>query len=119
MPGRGSLTPSMFHILLALSHGEAHGYAVMLEIEELTGGTVKLGPATLYRSIKQLLDLGLIEESEERPDPDEDDDRRRYYRLTPEGERAATDHAAYLENLVRTARRRGVVPRAARGGASR
>ncbi len=119
MPTRGSLTPAMFHILLALSHGEAHGYAVMLEVEELSGGTVKLGPATLYRSIKQLLDLGLIEESEARPDPDEDDDRRRYYRLTPDGEHAAADHAAYLDNLVRAARRSGLVPHPARGGASR
>jgi len=110
----------MFHILLALSHGEAHGYAVMLDVEQLSGGTMKLGPATLYRSIKQLLNLGLIEESYERPDPHEDDDRRRYYRLTPDGERAAAEHATYLENLVRTARRRGLVrPRVARGGATR
>jgi DNA-binding PadR family transcriptional regulator len=105
------LTPAMFHILVALAGGELHGYGVMLEVGRLTEDAVRLGPATLYRSIKQLLDAGLIEESEERPDPDLDDDRRRYYRLTDLGQRAAVSEAERLSALVGAARSRGLLPR--------
>src|SRR2546426_10391448 len=76
------LTPAVFHILIALGDGEAHGYAIMQDVAEKSGGTVRLGPGTLYGAVNRLLKDGLIEESEERPDPEMDDTRRRYYRLT-------------------------------------
>ena len=76
------LTPAVFHVLLALADGERHGYAIMQEVAENTGGRIKMGPGTLYGTIKRLLEARMIEESDERPDPDLDDERRRYYRLT-------------------------------------
>ena len=76
------LTPAVFHVLLALADGERHGYAIMQEVAESTGGRMKMGPGTLYGTIKRLLEARMIEESDERPDPDLDDERRRYYRLT-------------------------------------
>ncbi len=79
------LTPAVFNILLALVDGEKHGYAIMLEVEANTHQDVKMGPGTLYGSIKRMLEAGLIEESGERPDPQLDDQRRRYYRLTVVG----------------------------------
>src|SRR5918996_5209404 len=79
------LTPVSFEILLALAGGEQHGYAVMLEIERRTSGGVSLHAGSLYRTLNRLLEAGLIEELEERPDPEDDDKRRRYYRLTPNG----------------------------------
>lgn len=100
------LTPAMFHILLALSGGERHGYTIMREINETSGGAFKLGPGTLYRSIKQMLALGLIEESGERPDPELDDERRRYYRITAAGRHAASVEATRLARLVSAARAR-------------
>ncbi|MDQ3958200.1 MAG: PadR family transcriptional regulator [Actinomycetota bacterium] len=106
---KASITPAMFHVLLALAGGERHGYAIMLEVEELTGGKVKLGPATLYRSIRQLGEAGLIEETGERPDPLLDDERRRYYRLTSAGAELAAQEAARLSDLVKVARKRGLL----------
>jgi DNA-binding PadR family transcriptional regulator len=100
------LTPAMFHILLALAGGERHGYAIMREVEVLTGGAQRLGPGSLYGSIKRMLTDGLIEECGERPDPAADDERRRYYRLTDLGRRAAGTEARRLEVLVVTARGR-------------
>jgi DNA-binding PadR family transcriptional regulator len=94
------LTPAILHILLALADGEKHGYAIMQDVAALTGGQMKLVPGTLYRSIKKMLDDGLIEEAEERPDPALDDERRRYYRLTPFGERAAAAEIRRLAHLV-------------------
>jgi DNA-binding PadR family transcriptional regulator len=76
------LTPAVLHVLLALADDERHGYEIMKEVEALTGGETRLGPGTLYGSIKRMLADGLIEESEERPDPELDDGRRRYYRMT-------------------------------------
>ncbi len=99
------LTPAVFHILLALAGGEKHGYAIMLEAETLSGGHVKMGPGTLYGSIKRLLKAGLIEESDERPDPELDDERRRYYRLTGMGQRVLRAELKRLERLLATARR--------------
>jgi DNA-binding PadR family transcriptional regulator len=107
------LTPAVFHILLALAGGERHGYAIMREVASMTSGALKLGPGTLYRSIKSLLAAGLIEETEERPDPALDDERRRYYRLTELGERVAQAEAARLERLVGVARARRLLPGAA------
>ncbi len=94
------LTPAVFHILLALADGERHGYSIMREIEHFTSGQVRLGPTTLYRSIKQMLAAGLIEELDERPDPALDDERRRYYRLTTFGRRVALAESARLDHLV-------------------
>jgi len=105
------LTPAVFHILLALADGEQHGYGIMREVETLTGGALRLGPGTLYGTIKRLLAAGLIEESEERPDPALDDERRRYYRLTGAGRRAAEAEARRLETLVGAARARRLLGR--------
>jgi DNA-binding PadR family transcriptional regulator len=104
------LTPAVFHILLALSDGERHGYGIMREIEARTGGTVRMGPGTLYGSIKRMLADGLIVETDERPDPALDDQRRRYYRITYRGERAAEAEAVRLEQLVGIARAKQVLP---------
>ncbi|HYV12297.1 MAG TPA: PadR family transcriptional regulator [Pyrinomonadaceae bacterium] len=106
------LTPAMFHILLALADKERHGYHIMREVDERTEGNVKLGPGTLYGSIKRMMADGLIEELEERPDPELDDERRRYYRLTDFGFRVATAEAQRLEQMVRSARAKKLLPRA-------
>src|SRR6266536_3610868 len=98
------LTPAMFHILLALADRERHGYHIMQEVDERTEGKVRLGPGTLYGSIKRMLSDGLVEETDERPDPELDDERRRYYRLTDFGYRVATAQAQRLERLVKSAR---------------
>jgi DNA-binding PadR family transcriptional regulator len=97
------LTPAMFHILLALADRERHGYHIMQEVEERTEGNVRLGPGTLYGSIKRMLADGWIEETDERPDPEMDDERRRYYRLTDFGYRVATAEAERLARLVKSA----------------
>src|SRR5438552_14457857 len=80
------LTPAVFHVLLALAEGERHGYAIMQEVATATNGRIKIGPGTLYGTIKRLLKTKLVEESDERPDPTMDDERRRYYRLTALGQ---------------------------------
>src|SRR5579862_1240670 len=100
------LTPAVFHILLALAGGERHGYGIMQEVSALTAGALRLGPGTLYGTLKRLLAAGLVEESGERPDPDLDDERRRYYRLTELGQRVAEEEARRLERLVGAARSR-------------
>jgi len=98
------MTPAVFNILLALADGEKHGYAIMLEVEENTQGAVKMGPGTLYGSIKRMLASGLIEESDERPDESIDDQRRRYYRLSGLGQSAVRLEAERLANQVSLAR---------------
>ena len=98
------LTPAVFHILLALADGERHGYGIMQEVAALTDGALRLGPGTLYGSIKRMLADGLIEETDERPDPELDDERRRYYRLTDFGQRVAHLEARRLARLVDEAR---------------
>lgn len=103
------LKPAVFHILLVLTASEQHGYGIMREIEHMTGGKIKIGPGTLYRSIKQMLELRLIEESDERPDPELDDERRHYYRLTDYGRRVARAEANRLQLLVQVAQRRSLV----------
>ncbi len=105
------LTPAVFHILLALADRERHGYGIMQEVSERTGGKVVLGPGTLYGTINRMLDAGLIEESGERRDPELDDERRRYYRLTARGRRAAAAEAERLEELVRLARAKHLLRR--------
>jgi DNA-binding PadR family transcriptional regulator len=98
------LTPAMFHILMALAKGERHGYAIMQDIETSTDGRFRIGPGTLYGSIKRMLASGWIEEVDERPDPDLDDERRRYYRLSGLGRRVAKAEARRLESMVGLAR---------------
>ena len=104
------LTPAFFNILLVLADGEKHGYAIMQEVITHTGGKLRLGPGTLYGAIKRLLEDDLIKESAERPDPDHDDERRRYYRLTEFGQRVAAAEAARLQELVQLARDRRLLP---------
>lgn len=98
------LTPSEFQVLVALADGDKHGYAIGKEVAARTDGAVQLRAATLYTVLKRLLEQGLIDESRARPDPALDDERRRYYRLTPRGRRAAEAAAARLEALARQAR---------------
>jgi DNA-binding PadR family transcriptional regulator len=99
-----------FHILLAVADRERHGYAIMQDVRARTDGRLRLGPGTLYGSIKRLLADGLIEELDERPDA-EDDVRRRYYRITRLGRRVATEEAARLTALLRHARAMGLAPK--------
>lgn len=105
------LTPAVFHILVALADGEAHGYAIMQSVARRSGGSVRLGAGTLYGAIGRLLQDGLIEESEERPDPGMDDSRRRYYRLTGLGERVLAAETKRMADLVRAARSTSAVRR--------
>ena len=100
------LPVSQLHILLALTTGDKHGYAIMKEIEAFTGGAVTMGPGTLYGAVKQMLKVGLIVESSERPDPDLDDERRRYYSLTDLGVRTLEAEVIRMEQLTLTARAR-------------
>ena len=104
------LTPAVLHILLALADEERHGYGIMREVEYRTGGEVRLGPGTLYGAIKRMLADGLIEESDERPAPEFDDQRRRYYQITDFGRRVAGAEAARLQDLVNAAHARRLLP---------
>jgi DNA-binding PadR family transcriptional regulator len=104
MSGRDHLGTAAIHILVALGSSERHGYSTMREVEEASGGRVHLAPGTLYTNIKRLLATGLIEESEERPDPELDDERRRYYRLTDAGRIAVATEIERMESLVGRAR---------------
>jgi DNA-binding PadR family transcriptional regulator len=98
------LTPAAFHVMLALADGERHGYAIMQEVAGHTGGRMRMGPGTLYGTIKRLLEAGLIEESDERPDPEMDDERRRYYRLSGVGQRAVRAEAQRYADAAAVAR---------------
>jgi DNA-binding PadR family transcriptional regulator len=104
------LTPAAFQVLLALARGPVHGYAIMGFAEDVTGGAVRLGPGTLYRTIGRLVADGLVEEAD-RADPDAPHDaRRRYYRLTPLGRQAAQAEAALLARMVAAADHAGLLP---------
>lgn len=98
------LTPAVFNILLALADGEKHGYGIMLEVEVNTEGQMHMGPGTLYGSIKRMLKAGFIAESDERPDPELDDQRRRYYRMTGLGRKELGAEAERLASQVKVAR---------------
>jgi DNA-binding PadR family transcriptional regulator len=98
------LTPAVFHILVSLGNGEAHGYAIMQDVLQRTRGAVRLSAGTLYGAVSRLLDDELIEESEERPDPAMDDTRRRYYRLADLGSRVLVAETQRLTEMVRAAR---------------
>lgn len=106
-----SLSRDTFHILVALADGDRHGYSIMQEVADRTEGAIRLSPSTLYSAIKRLLQEGLIEELAERPDPEHDDERRRYYRLTKAGRRAAAEEAKHLEKLLADARSSGLLPK--------
>src|SRR3984957_848655 len=95
------LKTNWFHILLSLAGEDQHGYGIMQEVLDRTGGKVRLWPATLYGSLKRLIEAGLIEESGERPAAELDDARRRYYRLTDFGRRVLDAESARLQELVR------------------
>ena len=104
------LPPVTFHILVALADEERHGYAIMQDVAQRTGGALKLGAGTLYRSVQRMLEQGLINEVSTRPAPELDDERRRYYRITPLGTAVAKAEARRLTQLVRMARARGFAP---------
>lgn len=101
----------MFHILLSLSDTERHGYGIIKEVETSTDNKVRLVPGTLYGLIKRMLADSLIEETEERPDPKLDNERRRYYRLTDFGRRVAAAEAGRLSDLVNIALAKHVLPK--------
>jgi DNA-binding PadR family transcriptional regulator len=105
------LPASTFHVLLVLAEGEKHGYAVMREVERISEGAVKMGPGTLYGTIKRMLESGLCEESGERPDPDLDDERRRYYRITGLGEKVVTAEVRRLATMIERSVLRRLSPR--------
>lgn len=98
------LPASVMHILVALADGDKHGYAILRDVSDLSGGAVRMGSGTLYGSIKRMLDQGLIEEADDRPDPALDDERRRYYRLTALGQSVGAAEHRRLAALVDAAR---------------
>jgi DNA-binding PadR family transcriptional regulator len=110
------LTPAVYNILLALADGEKHGYGIMLEVDSNTAGIVQMGPGTLYGSIKRMLKAGLIEESDERPDPKLDDQRRRYYRLTGSGQSVLRLESERLASQVAIARAKNLLTELVTGG---
>lgn len=94
------LPASAMNIVVALAGQERHGYAIMREVEQLSGGAVRMGPGTIYGSLKRMIDQGLVEETDQRPDPALDDQRRRYYRLTDLGHRVGAAEGARLQRLL-------------------
>ena len=109
------VTPAVFHILLALSGGERHGYGIMKQVDLDSSGAVKMGAGTLYGSLRRMLDAGLVKESEKRIDPALDDERRIYYQLTAQGSKALAAELDRLKNIVALAQQRR--PKAAPHGA--
>lgn len=105
----GPLTPAMFHVLLALAGEDLHGYAILKEVELRTGGKVRLSTGTLYGIIKRLLADGLIAERRWRPSEALDDERRRYYRLTPQGRQVAMAEAERMDEILSIARSRNLL----------
>ena len=105
------LTPPLLHTLVALADGDKHGYAILKEIARRTDGAVRLSAGTLYALVRRATADGLIVESDERPDPALDDERRRYYRLTPFGRRVAAAEIDRMESIVEMARAKKLVPR--------
>src|SRR5690242_8183009 len=105
------LTPPVFHILLALADEERHGYGIMQDVAADTDDGLQLGPGTLYGCLKRMLAAGLVEESDERPDPELDDERRRYYRITEFGARVVRIEAQRLATSLTAARARRLLPK--------
>jgi DNA-binding PadR family transcriptional regulator len=111
------LTPPVFHILLALADEERHGYGIMQDVARQTNDALQLGPGTLYGCLKRMLAAGLVEESDERPDPELDDERRRYYRMTTLGRSTVRAEASRLAGAVEAAKARlGLAGRSLAGG---
>jgi DNA-binding PadR family transcriptional regulator len=105
------LTPGMFQVLIALADGEKHGYAIIKEVARRTGGEVTLSAGTLYTIIRRFVQEGVITESDERPDPALDDERRRYYRITPFGREVARAEARRMETVLGMARAKNLIPK--------
>jgi len=105
------LTPPVFHILVALSDEERHGYGIMLDVARQTNDALQLGPGTLYGCLKRMLAAGMVEESDVRPDPELDDERRRYYRMTPLGRRVVRAETQRLAGAVSAAKARHLFDR--------
>src|SRR5215468_1134241 len=105
------LPSAAFHILVALADGDRHGYAIMQDVATGTGGRLKLNPGTLYTTIRRLLEQGLVMELDDRPDPEDDDERRRYYRLTDIGREVAKAEAERLQQALAFARQAGLAPK--------
>jgi DNA-binding PadR family transcriptional regulator len=104
------LPPVTFHILVALADEDRHGYAIMQDVTARTGGALKLGAGTLYRSVQRMLEQGLVVEINARPAPELDDERRRYYRITPFGRLVAKAEARRLAQMLKLARASGFAP---------
>ena len=105
------LTPAVFHILLALSSGERHGYGIMKQVEADSQGKVTMGPGTLYGSLKRMLDAGLVKESDKRIDPEMDDERRIYYQITGIGAEALAAELERYKRIVSLAQERKLYPK--------
>ena len=105
------LTPAVFHILLALSSGERHGYGIMKQVEADTQGKVNMGNGTLYGSLKRMLDAGLVEESDKRVDPEMDDERRIYYRITGVGAKVLAAELERYKRIVTLAQEKKLFPK--------
>lgn len=105
------LPTATLHILLAVADDDRHGYGIIQDVSARTGGHVKMSAGTLYRSIQRMIEQDLLEEIDERPAPEEDDERRRYYRITPFGRDVARAEAGRLRDLLRLARASGFAPR--------
>jgi DNA-binding PadR family transcriptional regulator len=105
------LTPAVFHILLALSSGERHGYGIMKQVEADSQGKVSMGPGTLYGSLKRMLDAGLVRESDKRVDPEMDDERRIYYQITGIGAEALAAELERYKRIVTLAQERKLYPK--------
>ena len=100
-----------FEILVALADRDRHGYSILQDISARTGGKVRLSPSTLYSAIRRLLEDGLIEELEERPDPKHDDERRRYYRLTDFGQKVLKAEVQRISKMVAVAQKKRLIPK--------
>ena len=105
------LTPAVFHIILALSSGERHGYGIMKQVEADSQGKVTMGPGTLYGSLKRMLDAGLVRESDKRVDPERDDERRIYYQITGMGAEALAAELVRYQRIVTIAQQRKLFPK--------
>ena len=113
LPSPESLLPlpsAAFHILLSLAEEDRHGYGIIQDVAARTDGALKLSAGTLYRSIQRMLEQGLVFETQERPDPELDDERRRYYRITLFGRAVAHAETGRLAQLLKLARARGILP---------
>lgn len=102
------LQPATFHILMSLAEEDRHGYGIIQDVALRTSGSLKLSAGTLYRSIQRMLEQGLLVETRDRPEPELDDERRRYYRITRFGSAVARAETARLMGLIKLARARGL-----------